>query len=94
MGEKAAKPLSAKASLADFALANLEKTLAATKPSAQSLELATAPLSLIQWGAEIFRELGTTRCNQALQALRNLKFPLRKYRDLAAAFKKGIREVM
>ena len=91
MGKKA--KLSAKAQLADFALSTLEKASAVEKPSAQSLVLAAEPLSLIQWDTATFRELGTTRCNRALQDLRNLRFPLRNYRELAACFKRGIREI-
>ena len=37
--------------------------------------------------------MGTTRRNQALQALRNLNSPLRKFREIAGSLKKGIREI-
>ena len=76
-----------------MALTSLESTLASDKPSLRSLESAIGPVELAQWGTEIFRELGTTRCNQALKALRNMGFPTAKYRSLAATFKKGISEV-
>ena len=93
MGKKARPPYSAKASLADMALSALEATLASNGPSIRDLVRAVGPAELAQWDAEIFRELDTTRCNQALQALRNRKFPRGKYRALADAFKRGIREV-
>ena len=93
MGKKAKAQLSAKAALADFALSGLEKALAVEKPSLQSLELAIATLQLIRWEPETFRELGTKRCNNVLAALRNLKFPTAKYRELSANFKMGIREI-
>ena len=93
MGKKAGTPFSAKSALADFALTGLEKALAAGKPSAQSLKLAIAPLQLGRWDLETFRELGAKRCNNANAALRNLKFPMAKYRELSANFKTGIREI-
>ena len=93
MGGKERKPLSARASLADWALANRERTLALAKPSVSCLLAAVAPVELVEWDTETFREIGTTRCNKALHALRNRKFPTSKYRALAAVFKKGIREI-
>ena len=93
MGGRAKGPLSAQASLADWALSNLEKVLALEKPSTSRLLSAVAPVEILDWDTETFRELGTSRCNKALQALRNLDFPRSKYRALAAVFKKGIREI-
>ena len=93
MGKRRAVLLSAKARLADLALSDLEVTLSEPKPSIRSLTSAVDTVTLVDWDISIFRELGTKRCNQVLQSLRNLEFPEAKYRQLAAKFKRGIKEI-